>query len=432
MKICDYYNNYKENAKYAISLNSGHDKTLKDLYNNCISQHFISRKDNILKWHKMFMEYVDRPDAILWIRYYENGGKNEGRFQIRRGCVTEFEDGFTYAFVSNYDVHEIYNMISLGVEPDVEEFAKMMRNRTFPLHYDNNRESSEEGDICSYPHVGSVQAGVLNAKHWYLAHINGIKSAFMRDDGSCLPIVIKSMEGQKIFPLGKLADWQLDKNHFYVRKLNYALSEQEKKMVKAHFLRFVDPLNYYPVPGLKFQKNDICAKIWDYDKLNIYISNKFDEMFGLDVMNEFRKKALVCVPDKIVTGDEEINIEYGLNIKSIAKNPEIKRQKSFTKIPKKDGEITTGQYAKKVFTDLLDSGKLSEKIINNLRDKRYCLDVFGVSFPILVSTKLDKYPPERYYRNYLVLGEYLITKEWYDRNRFRLDLWVEVITQNLK
>lgn len=440
MTISEYYNNYKENAKYAISLNSGYDKSLKDFYNNCISQHFTSKKENILKWHKMFMEYVDRPDAILWIRYYENGAKNNGRWKIRRSCVTEFKDGFTYAFVSNYDVHEIYNMISLGVEPDVEEFAKMMRNRTFPFHYDNNRNSSEEGDITSYPNIGSVKAGVLNAKHWYLAHINGIKSAFVREDGRCLPIILKSEEGQKIYPLGELEDWQLDKNYFYVRKLNYSLSDYEKKMVRAHFLRFVDPLNYYPVPGLNFQKNDVCAKIWDYDKLNIYISNKFDEMFGLDVMNDFRKKALICLSDIKVTDEEEINIEYGVNVRAgIPNNLENKHKNIIEKKSKKmsdthniNKEITVGQYAKKIFTDLLEGGKLDEKLINNLRDKSYCSKVFGVSFPILASNKLDIFDIRRYYKNYLVLGEYLITSEWYDRNKLRLDWWLAAITQDFK
>ena len=182
MTIRDYYNNYKQNKKYKFTLPTQTDATIAEFYDNCITQHVLDI-DNVLDWHKMLMAYANRTDAILWVRYYESGSKSSGRWNNRRACRTEFSDGFSYVFVSNYDAHEIFNMVRLGVKPDIDEFHEMMKNYDFPLHYDSGK-SCEESDIACYPKVGSTRGGILTPNHLYLAHINGIKSKFLRDDGT--------------------------------------------------------------------------------------------------------------------------------------------------------------------------------------------------------------------------------------------------------
>lgn len=153
MTIKEYYKNYKTNKKYPIKLISGTDKTIYNFYNNCIQRHILP-VENVLAWHKMLMEYADRPDAIYWIRYFESGSKASGRWNNRRACLTRFVDGFAYAFVSNFDAHEILNMVRLGVEPDVNEFANLMKSLQYPMHYDPGT-SCEESDINAYPNIGT-------------------------------------------------------------------------------------------------------------------------------------------------------------------------------------------------------------------------------------------------------------------------------------
>ena len=39
----------------------------------------------------------------------------------------ELPDGFSYVFVSNYDAHEIFNMIAHHVVPTENEFLELMK-----------------------------------------------------------------------------------------------------------------------------------------------------------------------------------------------------------------------------------------------------------------------------------------------------------------
>ena len=253
MTINEYYSNYSVNKRYPITLMSGTDKTIEDFYNNCIQRHILPTK-NVLAWHKMLMEYADRPDAIYWVRYYEGEKKVSDRWNNRRGCMTRFADGFSYVFVSNFDAHEILNMVRLGVNPDVNEFINLMKSFQYPLHYDLGT-SSEESSIKCYPNIGTPRGGILTSEKWYLAHIYGIKDVFNRANGSFKAIKINDIEGHRIFPRGQMSDWVLDKScGRTIRYLNYSLTVEEKNLVKAHFLRFIDPLNYYVTPSPKYEK----------------------------------------------------------------------------------------------------------------------------------------------------------------------------------
>ena len=126
MTITDYYKDYRKNQNFPQQLPNGSDMTIDAFYTNCISNNLCLVK-HVLEWHEMFMKYVDMSDAILWVRYYESGTIVNGRYSNRRACYTEFADGFSYVFVSNFDVHEIFNMICQGVTPDVDEFKEMMK-----------------------------------------------------------------------------------------------------------------------------------------------------------------------------------------------------------------------------------------------------------------------------------------------------------------
>lgn len=309
MTIREYY---KENMKYPIELFDGNDTTIKSFYNNCIYKNIEGWKENIMEWHKMFMEYVDLPDAIYWVRYYESGSKKSGKYDTRRACYTKFNN-IEYVFVSNFDVHEIFNMIAHGVHPDVNEFKELMRNFEFPMHYDTSGSCTENA-ICAYEkNRGSVRGGVLTEKNWYLAHIYGIKEEFLKINGDN-QLKLTGADRERIFPLGKPSDWEPNEKGIKQRTIDKNLSSDDIAIVKAHFLRFVDPLNYFLVPGMKYEINSIYAglqtSIGEYECLTGYVSQQYQNIFGLKVMEEFRSKALIPPAEKEYTGEEIINIAY--------------------------------------------------------------------------------------------------------------------------
>lgn len=425
MTINDYYSNYKFNKKYPVKLCSGTSTTIDDFYKNCIAQNLLPAK-NVLVWHKMLMDYADRPDAIFWIRYYESGSKASGRWNNRRACVTRFKDGFSYVFVSNFDAHEILNMIRLGVDPDIDEFAKLMSSFQYPMHYDPGK-SCEESDINAYPNIGTPRGGVLTFEHWYLAHINDIKSEFVRDDGTYRAIDISSLEGTHIYPRGDLSEWKLDvASGRMIRELPYSLTPEEKKLVKAHFLRFVDPLNYYVTPGPKCESNSVCPRIGEYGVLNNFICNKFESLYGSSNMDKFRKEALIKKPTYYSTGSETINITYGVGAPARPSKP-VSVKIATTKAAVKPAATTSGtkigQYAKNVFEDLLTKGKLSTSMISNLMDKNYCSRELSISYPVIVVYSSGSFDPKRYYKN-RVLGKYLICSQWYEKSRIKINDWL--------
>jgi len=421
MTITDYYANYKVNKKYPIKLNKGSDTTIDDFYNDCLGSHLLPAK-NVLAWHKMLMDYANSKDPIYWIRYYEKGSKASGRWSNRRACVTRFSDGFSYVFVSNFDVHEIFNMVRLGVDPDKKEFANLMSTFKYLMHYDPGK-SCEESDINAYPNIGNTRGGILTSKHWYLAHINGIKSEFIRDNGTYRAID-NHIEVPRIYPKGSMSDWKPSKvSGCMIRELSYSLTPEEKNLVKAHFLRFVDPLNYYVTPGSTSEINSVCKRIGEYEVLNNYISNKFESLYGTTAMDSFRKEALIKKPTYYSTGREVINITYEVNISSAAP---LKPTTTKTISPKKATKYVMpkiGQYAKNVFESLLVSYKLNSIIIGNLMDKKYCSKELSISYPVLVVYSSGSFDPQRYYKN-LVLGKFLICSQWYEKNRAKIDAWI--------
>ena len=312
MTITEYFELYKTASgkkmlEYPIKITPDNAKSFSELYDKCIKEHIESIKINVLKWHNMFLRYVQLPDAIFWVRRYESSSKTEkklhgGRWVTRRACKTEHIDGFSYVFVSNYDAHEIFNMIRLGVTPDEHEFLKLMKNYEYPFHYDDGG-SCEESDIVAYPKIGNTRSGILTKNHWYLAHILGLNE---QND------YIYPINFDVICPRGELSDWKNDGGHI-VRKISKVLSLNEKELVKAHFLRFVDPLNYYVIPGKNYQDNHKYNyknnQIGEYPALNNYMCHKYANIYEKSVVESFRKY-IQAKPLSSTCEDESIDISY--------------------------------------------------------------------------------------------------------------------------
>lgn len=417
MTIKEYFSNYTTICKEHFLLPKGACSSIDGFFNACISPCLLD-KDYVLKWHGMLMQYAGRDDSILWIRYYESGSKVNGRYNNRRSALTQFSDGFSYVFVSNFDVHEIWNMVRLHVEPDIDLFVEMMKNHTYPFHYGSGK-SCEEYDIHAYPNIGTAKAGILTCSHRYLAHIYGVNSDFFSSDGQRIGVDV-----EHIFPRGKLSDWSRPTpNSIMARQLNYSLSQNEKNLVKAHFLRFVDPLNYYAVPGQSYEKNNIGKKIGEYSYLNYYMQQKYKTLYGVAAMTQFCEKAMIPSMDANETAIP-FSIEYGKKIEK-----EKKTKKSVTKnsssVPKKRLG-TTANVVKKEIVPILESGKLPQSDIDALLTKEGSKSILGLSGFAALSTVRDQTNSTRYYKDPIHIHNqaYYLCSQWREKSEPILEQWI--------
>lgn len=430
MNIKDYFNQYGINKKQTRQLNKDIkvSDTISNFYDDSIKG-LLLVKDSVLAWHKMLMEYVERGDAILWIRRFEKGeDKKANIYRNRRACLTRFADGFSYVFVGNNDAQEIFNMVSKGVVPNCDEFLAMMKNFTFPLSYYSGGKSSkvcEESLIAAYPRSTRTSFnGVVSGAGWYFAHIHSaMDSSFLMPDGTIK--TLSAAEKNHIFPKGEVSDWQVDPSTGkHIRRLDYSLTAEEKAIVKADFLRFVDPLNYFLTPAKKHETHDPIAgskDIGEYENLIRYVEDKWRDIYGKSVMDEFSKKVLALDSDIHENGTTVINIRYG---KSLLKNASsaTKHTVANSKAAKKGtSKGSVGSFARELFTDLLLKGKLTPEQINQLEDKAFCTRTFGIYYPVLID--LDKGSDHPRYYVPPVKDHYKICREWHEENRAKLEKW---------
>lgn len=95
---------------------------------------------------------------------------------------------------------------------------------------------------------------------------------------------------------------------------------------------------------------------------------------------------------------------------------------------KNTGVIGIGQYAKALFTRLVQQGKLTKSQIAALKDPNYCKATFGIgSFAVLVDAKTT-YDKSRYYKHDSQIP-FVICNNWHKQNWEKLEDWMK---QNIK
>lgn len=432
MTIKEYFYNYSENSKFDQPLITGNFATVQDFYDGFV-KHYLLDPATVIAWHKMLVDYANDSKAILWARYYESGSKKSGRWDTRRACFTKFQDGFSYVFVSNYDVHEIFNMVRKGIVPNKKEFLDLMTSFDYPMHYDRG-QSCEESFIAKYTNsIGSVHGGILTKQKLYLAHIEGLKEGFYLDkplNDILHDDKLTEKERDHIFPRGLVQDWDSTTS---TRHLDYSLTYDEKAIVKAHFLRFVDPLNYFLTPS-----GDNHTHSWHCGKSNIgeckplcqFVKCEFTNYYGSNVMDEFNDLAMVNKkPISQINSLKNTAVQLiNVNVSNAKLRGKLANSLHAVTKPSTHGSRKPNQIAaiaRKTLLELHNNGLLDQRIINDLLDKNYSKKNFNINYPVLSKTAGD-----RYYVNELFQG-YRLCREWFagmDKNIYE---WKEKIEKHL-
>ena len=244
--------------------------TVEEFYENYIKITLQKDSSIVEKWHNMLVNYSKDPDAILLSRLYESQRAKDGTWDNRCGMETTMKDNFSYAFASNNFARIIYSMVYAGYVPEYSDFKNMVVNHIFSLY-------SNYGTTACIRQYSAFRTKAYNRKFytpgWYLAHIVSVN-----DEGF---FNYPNANIKKILTLGKLSDWQLFDNIFK-RKLDYSFSDSERQIIIAHFLRFVDPINYFLVPN-GYNLNG--KSIGEDPKIVGYMKKLYSDLYGHTFLN---------------------------------------------------------------------------------------------------------------------------------------------------
>lgn len=244
----------------------GRYSSLDDFYAEVVAPQEIDL-DVLRGWTELLCRYVEEETAIVFVRKLER--------QERRGFRTMFDGGFSYVFSDNTLATVIYAMARLKIVPAYADFRDYIFERqALPLSMRPN--GAEKTGFSAFPWYGHP-GGRRGQNGWKLAHINDINNA-----GEYL-VDYEQFQRSYYVP-GTLRDWEIDPIEGPIRRFG-DIQACDRKVFKAHFLRFCNPLNYFLSPnsnshellinGVKYGRG-----VSEYNAMRRFIGQKRQEAFG--------------------------------------------------------------------------------------------------------------------------------------------------------
>ena len=389
-------------------LHTGHSETLADFYNDFIEHHMFNR-DTVLAIHRALIEYVKKPNAVFAIRSYFSAPKHELYHTLRRGWLTRTTSGYSFFYTDNfytaYYAKFAYDDFTFSADELLDAHLKYQ----FPSRF--GQWTTEEKEKCAIP--AGKNPG-FNSAGYKLAHIFATA-----EDNYCHNDTKYSLKEivSNFFNGGERDDYQPNQDNVYMRD-NFATPEIAKEFLIAHFLRFVDPLNYVILP--KASCEDFFGRgIAEHKPLLAFIQSKMHEIYG-DEYTKFLKIIMAPQIDTNIDGDNKINLNYGLST--------TKPIKAHTNTTTTDDDTETLKIGKRVKQQLipaLQSDKITDADIKNFMDEKYCKQTFGINFPLLSHKRIVNGRPRYYATQINIRGtDYYICQEWFKTSHNLLTIWL--------
>jgi hypothetical protein len=201
-------------------------------------------------------------------------------------------------------------MAYLDFVPEYNDFKKMFTDRKFSLFSFMGKTEVEKKYAAFTTQAYNSR---FYTQNWYLAHIIPVNNeSFFNFENKNI---------NDILTPGEKNDWKLTPNGYYERFLNYTLSEEEKKIARAHFLRFIHPINYFLVPN----SNHVTIKKIGEDPAIINYMRKRASNLYLDVYDDFLNLAL---SNPKLTPTESCNILAQQQLSNLEYTTEILSEKA--------------------------------------------------------------------------------------------------------
>ena len=449
------------------------DTTIGDFYSNFVEPR-LPDYDIMLEWHKVLIEYSQMDGAIFPIRDGHSDAEDD-KLKLRRGWLVRvdhhivYEKKFSYMFTDNHLAMYIYKMALDGYCPTTKEFFDFMtqfkdptqigwiRGRTIkndsyngekrhfismPVHFGWIGKSSYPGNTESmknaYINTTPAPTCPLGRCGYKLAHIFGVKDGIYKIDGKNI-----KWKDIKVVDLGEESIRRQDycwdnliKNFVWDRKIENNSDRNElRKIVVAHFLRFLDPLNHFLTPKRGFNEftkdNGNCSNdIAEYKKLLSHMMFVREREFGRAFL-ELKENALYFTSISAVDNSAEtINIKYYQNKKVkkgisasgsavIASSKTVKSQGTNNKI-----------VVFNILNDMILRNLIDAAMLHNLTDKTFTSRTFGIStYPFLVRNvdfAATGFPTAKFYSPETITidgEEYRVCSQWIPKRIARLKDW---------
>lgn len=400
--ISEFYKTGRRIVK-PYKLSQGNAITVQDLFEKVIVNNLPS-KETVIGWHRLLMRYVDDPRAVFFIRKHGSYSKKYYDKQ-RRGMETKCQDGFNFVFVDNFFVQVIALMAINNFVPDYDDFMEYVLSKTIPCH----GFAPVGAEKLHANFANHIRTTINSTRNYYIAHILSVNESYSIDYNRC---------NEVIFSCGEANEWN---NNIHTRILNNNFSNEEKKIFKAHFLRFVHPINYFLVPKDSFSS---IKKIGEKDELIEYMYRYISGIYG-NFFEEFCNNVLsaykISDKDTNMISSTVINLEYGRHIKRGTNKDDVSDKAistHYVEIENSDfDEIKVGILVNKDLRNLLKSGKIPEEIVKKMLDKAGSFELFHISFPFLSNG--DNMQKERYYKDGVVINGnvYYLCSQFYPRQR---------------
>lgn len=241
MSLKQKINNIKKTSTL-IPLPTGIAKDFDELWNNLIEPN-MPKEDVVIRWHELLKQYINKVDAIFFIRAFGSPSGNSPL--LRRGFLNTTDQGYSSAFVDNGFTSYFYSMARDGYVPSLSEFETCIRDRSFPC---GCFQTSEEQKRAAY--LRGKNPGI-SGKGYKIAHIYSAGKDFNKKS----PFSSVSDLCNKIFPRGVNTEWDNINTDIYgnfnYRQVDILSNEanEVRSFLVAHFMRMVHPINYFLVPN---------------------------------------------------------------------------------------------------------------------------------------------------------------------------------------
>lgn len=336
--------------KYEVSkLPNGSASTIKDFYNQII-KNTLPYEETIIKWNALLIQYIQKDDAVFFIRRYANASNKQWNL-IRRGFLTEYPSGLRYVFCDNYLAHYFYLMALNNFTPILYEFETLIETRKFPYGY---MRTTSEMPYQAFPKGKPVN---INKAGWKLAHIYSVNQNDYNFD--------YKRQSKHLFPRGEQSDWKVKEGKTYPsRIINEQHSDKLRQIAIAHFLRLVHPINYFLVPKRGLSNFDIGEDKY----LLSFIKEKREEKFG-SMFLEYEKQIMAKQIEYKDYSNYSFNLKFGstyINHKKTNRKSTFKNKTKRTSDIKKTANLTYSDRDMRILKAYLidkDSYRTIEKTI---------------------------------------------------------------------
>lgn len=270
------------------SLNSGKAENVEDFFNQMIKPQFQNVED-IKRMHKTLLEYIEHPNATLFLRLYGSAPKDKYD-QLRRGFLTQYPDSSKMVFCDNTFSMLFTGLKIAGHTVDAKQLLDFFNQEKLICSFGL---TSSEKELSFYTTQKAIRVPI-NSKGYYQAHIKPTGYGYS-------DICDKNL--MKIFTKPERAEWNQESK---IRIADKNLVDTQKTLLKAHFLRLVHPLNSFLVPKVKHLNYD-GKNIGEEIELIMHVKNYLEKEFP----QEYKEFEAITLSHTFKSSDTSLkNIEW--------------------------------------------------------------------------------------------------------------------------